>query len=83
MNDENQENEALKGPVILTVPACVTAPGYGFLIALNPDWCFTSQERKASPSTSVSSRLFSCARRGSHHSPKAFRIAQNKRHAGG
>ena len=24
MGDENQENELLKGPVILTVPACVT-----------------------------------------------------------
>jgi hypothetical protein len=40
MNDENQENEALKGPVILTVPASITVPGFGFLIALNPHWCF-------------------------------------------
>jgi hypothetical protein len=39
MNDENQENEGLQGPLILTIPACVTAPGYGFLIALNRDWC--------------------------------------------
>ena len=43
MNDENQENEALKGPVILTIPASLTVPGFGFLVALNPDWCFTSQ----------------------------------------
>jgi hypothetical protein len=40
MNDENQENGGPKSPVILTIPACVTAPGYGFLIALNRDWCF-------------------------------------------
>jgi hypothetical protein len=40
MNDESQENEGLKSPVIFTIPACVTAPGYGFLIALNRDWCF-------------------------------------------
>jgi hypothetical protein len=54
MNDENQENER---PMILTAPACVAVPGYGFHIALNPDWCFTSQERNASPSLRVSSRL--------------------------
>jgi hypothetical protein len=40
MNEDNQENEVLKGPVILTVPAFVTVPGYGFIVALNPDWCF-------------------------------------------
>jgi hypothetical protein len=40
MNDENQENEALKRPTILTAPACFTIPGFGFLVALNPDWCF-------------------------------------------
>ena len=59
MNDENQENEALKGSVIFTIPASLTVPGFGFLVALNPDWCFTSQEGKASPS----SRLFGCATR--------------------
>jgi hypothetical protein len=37
MNDENQENEALKDPLILTIPASVTVPGFGFLVALNPD----------------------------------------------
>ena len=35
MNDENQENEELKGPVIFTIPASVTVPGFGFLVALN------------------------------------------------
>ena len=39
MNDENQENEALKRATILAAPACFTAPGFGFLVALNPDWC--------------------------------------------
>jgi hypothetical protein len=62
MNDENQENEPLEGPVIFTIPASLTVPGFGFLIALNPDWCFTSQERNARPSSSVSSRLFSWRR---------------------
>jgi hypothetical protein len=33
MNDENQENGR---PMILTVPAYVTVPGFGFLVALNP-----------------------------------------------
>jgi len=79
INDENQENEALKDPVILTVPASITVPGFAFLIALNPDWCFTSQERKASPSSSVSSRLFWCARRAttthqSHPNAAAFTV---------
>ena len=46
MNDENQDNEALKRPTILTAPACFTVPGFGFLVALNPDWCFTPQERR-------------------------------------
>jgi hypothetical protein len=59
MNDENQENDR---PVILTIPASLTVPGFGFLIALNPDWCFTSQEGKAIPSWGVSSRLFGCAK---------------------
>jgi hypothetical protein len=27
MNDENQENEALEGPVIFTIPASLTVPG--------------------------------------------------------
>ena len=40
MNDENQENEGPKGPVILTIPASLTVPGFGFLVALNPDWSF-------------------------------------------
>jgi hypothetical protein len=40
MNGENQKNEALKGPVILTIPASLTVPGFGFLVALNPDWRF-------------------------------------------
>jgi len=48
MNDENQENEALEGPVIFTIPASLTVPGFGFLVALNRDWCFTSQKRRAS-----------------------------------
>jgi hypothetical protein len=33
MNDENQENDR---PVILTIPASLTVPGFGFLVALNP-----------------------------------------------
>ena len=57
MKDENQENEALKDPMILTIPASVTVPGFGFLVALNPDWCFTSQERRASPSSGLSQEL--------------------------
>jgi hypothetical protein len=40
MNDENQGNKVLKGPVIFTIPASLTVPGFGFLIALNPDWGF-------------------------------------------
>ena len=44
MNDENQENEVLKGPVIFTIPASLTVPGFGFLVVLNPDWCFEGQD---------------------------------------
>ena len=44
MNDENQENEALKGTVILTIPASVAVPGFGFLVALNRDWCFEGHD---------------------------------------
>jgi hypothetical protein len=40
MNDENQENETPRGAVILTIPASLTVPGFGFLVALNPDWSF-------------------------------------------
>jgi hypothetical protein len=40
MNNENQEHEAPKGPVILTIPASLTVPGFGFLVALNTDWRF-------------------------------------------
>ena len=77
MNDENQENDR---PVILTIPASLTVPGFGFLVALNPNWCFTWQERKASSALSVWSRLFVCARRAtsSHQKPFEFRIAQKK-----
>jgi hypothetical protein len=60
MNDENQENGR---PVILTIPASLTVPGFGFLVALNPDWRFTWQEREASSALSVWSRLFGCVRR--------------------
>jgi hypothetical protein len=63
MNDEIQENEKPNSPVILTIPASLTVPGFGFLVALNPDWCFTSRERKASPTSRVSLRLFGCAGR--------------------
>jgi hypothetical protein len=71
MNDENQENEALKGPVIFTIPASLTVPGFGFLVALNPDWYFTSQEKKANRLSSVLSRLFGCVRRATatHQKP--------------
>jgi hypothetical protein len=72
MNDENQENEALKDPAILTIPASITVPGFGFLVALNPDLRFTLQERKASPLSSVSSRLFGCARRATSTHQKPF-----------
>jgi hypothetical protein len=65
MNDENQENEELKGPVIFTIPDSLTVPGFGFLIALNPDWRSISYEKKANRLSSVLSRLFGCARRGS------------------
>jgi hypothetical protein len=63
MNDANRENEALKGRVISTITASLTAPGFGSLIALDPDWCFTSKEGKASQSSSDSSRIFGCAKR--------------------
>ena len=63
MNDVNQENEELRGPVIFTIPASLTVPGFGFLVALNPDWCFTSKEGKARQSSSDSPRFFGCARR--------------------
>jgi len=52
MNDESQENE----PRILPAPACSTVPGFGFLLALNPDWRFTSQ-RSADPSSGISQEL--------------------------
>ena len=48
MNDEDQENEAQKPFMILTAPTRLTVPGFGFLVALNLDWCFTSPERNAS-----------------------------------
>jgi hypothetical protein len=67
MNDENQENETLKGPVILTIPASLTVPGFGFLVALNPDWCFTWQERKASPSAGFSQELCAFLHTGDRH----------------
>ena len=54
MNDENQENER---PMILTAPTCLTVPGFGCLVALNPDWGSASQERKASRSSSTSQEL--------------------------
>ena len=38
MNEENQENEELNSPVIFTIPASLTVPGFGFLVALNPVW---------------------------------------------
>ena len=72
MNDENQENEAAKGPVIVTIPASLTVPGFGLLVALNPDWCFTWQERKASSALSVWSRLLGCARRATATHQKPF-----------
>jgi len=83
MNDENQENEARKGPLIPTIPASLTVPGFGFLVALNPDWRLTWQERKAS---SAFERLVATLRLcqvSNLHSRKAFRIAQNKQDAGG
>jgi Uma2 family endonuclease len=57
MNDEDQENETLKRPTILGAPACFTVPGFGFLVALNPDWCFTAKERNASRSSSTAQEL--------------------------
>jgi hypothetical protein len=62
MNDENQKNEELKGPVIFTIPDSLTVPGFGFLIALNPDWRSISHEKKTNRLSSVLSRLFGCAR---------------------
>jgi hypothetical protein len=74
MNDENEENEALEGPVIFTIPASLTVPGFGFLIALNPDWGFTSQERNANQSSSVSSRFFGRGRQATttHQRPSEY-----------
>ena len=40
MNEATKENEAPKGPVILTIPASLSLPGFGFLVALNTDWRF-------------------------------------------
>jgi hypothetical protein len=50
MNDENQENEAPKGPVILTIPASLTVPGFGFLVALDPHWRFEGINSDDEPS---------------------------------
>jgi hypothetical protein len=69
MNDESQENDR---PVILTIPASLTVPGFGFLVALNPDWRFSWQERKASSALSLWSRLFGCARRATATYQKPF-----------
>ena len=83
MNDENQENEALKSPVILTLPASLTVPGFGFLVALNPDWRLTWQERKASSAFERLVATLRLCQASNLHSPMAIRIAQNKRDAGG
>ena len=69
MNDESQENDR---PVILTIPASLTVPGFGFLVALNPDWRFSWQERKASSALSVWSRLLGCARRATSTQQRPF-----------
>ena len=42
MNDENLKNRGPRRPLIFIVPA------YGLIVAVNRDWCFTSQERRAS-----------------------------------
>jgi hypothetical protein len=81
MNDENQENEGPKGPVILTMPASLAVPGFGFLVVLNPDWRLTWQERKASSALSVWSRLFGCARRATSTHQKFFEWFRKKRDA--
>jgi hypothetical protein len=48
MNDPNQENQARERGIINTAPACVTLPGYGFLLALNLDWFLPpKRERKS------------------------------------
>jgi hypothetical protein len=61
MNDENQENETPKGPVISTIPDSVAVPGFGFLIALNRDWWFegddSSRTRRRQGCQSVSKVL--------------------------
>jgi hypothetical protein len=59
MNDENQENEALKSPVILTLPASLTVPGFGFLVALNPDckgFSNCSEKRDAEPTQNLEAK---------------------------
>jgi len=81
MNDESQENEALEGPVIFTIPASLTVPGFGFLVALNPDWRFTWQEGEASSALSLWSRLFGCARRATSTHQKSFEFFRKKRDA--
>jgi hypothetical protein len=78
MNDENQENEAPKGPVMLTIPASLTVPGFGFLVALNLDWRSTWQERKANSALSVWSRLFGCARRATSTHREFFELFRKK-----
>ena len=80
MNDENQENEALKGPVIFTIPDSLTVPGFGLLIALNPDWLYLVREEGESIVERPVAILRLCQARKCH-SPKAFRIAQHKRDA--
>jgi hypothetical protein len=63
MNNVNQENEELRGPVISTIPASLSAPGFGFLVALNTDWRSASREKKVNRLSSVLSRLLGCVRR--------------------
>jgi hypothetical protein len=82
MNDKDQENEAQKPFMILTTPACVS-------VLVPASWslkprlvlCLARGEGK-----SIIERLIANLRlcqTSNDHSPKAFRIAQHKRDAGG
>jgi hypothetical protein len=83
MKDENQENEALQGPVILTLPASLTVPGFGFLVALNPDWRFYLAREEGKLGVERWVATLRLCQASNHHSPKAFRIARSKRDASG
>jgi hypothetical protein len=66
MNNENQENQR---PMILTAPACLTVPGFGFLVALNSDWCLPPKDG-TQVHHRASDRGLSVADEGPRHQPQ-------------